>query len=129
MANSSALTSSVHRREIEPNIKPVWEQVITFTIEAGGGASELSYTAKVNGLLLEAVIEVGAVADISGTANVDFDDNRGVEFAANASLAEGSETILSFFKPINDMIIRVDPSDDPDTGKDDWEIVITLRGI
>jgi len=130
MANSSTLTSSVDLRNAEPYIKPVWEQVITFLIEAGGGATEIKHTVYVNGILREMVIEVGTAGGITGTVNVDFDDNRGVEFDTNASLAEGSETIVtpSGGKFVNDFIIRLDPSDDPTAGNDDWEIVVTCRG-
>lgn len=130
MANSSTVTSFVDRRNQEPNVKPIWEQVITFTIEADGGHAELSHTVKVNGTLREMVIEVGAAGGITGTVNVDFDDNRGVEFDTNASLAELSETIVtpSGGKVVDDFIIRVDPSDDPTTGSADWTIVVTCRG-
>ena len=127
MANSAVLTSSVERRRKEPLIKPTWERVVTFTIETGGGSAEISHTVLVNGILREAVIEVGSAAGISGTVDVDFDDNRGVEFDNNATLAEASETILTFTKPVSDFIIRLDPSAAPTSG--DWLIVVTTRGI
>ncbi len=108
---------------------PVWKRKITFSIEAGGGHDELTHSVKINGILQEAVIEVGTTTQGSETVNVDFDDDEGVEFSANASLAESSETILAFSKPIAGTFdIRVDPGDDPDSGSD-WEIVVTCRGI
>lgn len=129
MANSVSLTGFVEGRNEEPFSKPVWEQEVIFVVEAGGGHAEQTYTVLVNGILQEAVIEVGAAGGITGTVNVDFDDNNGVEFSANASLGEGSETILSFSKPVNNFIIRADASDDPTTGQADWLIKITCRGI
>ena len=128
MANSVSKTGESDRRNTEPLIKPAWEQEITFVVEAGGGDAEQAYTVLVNGILLEAVIEVGTTTQGSETVNVDFDDNNDVEFSANASLAESSKTILSFFKSVDNFIIRVDTGDDPDSG-DDWEIKITCRGI
>jgi len=131
-ANSSTLTSVSDRRVQEPDNKPTWEQVVTFTIEADGGVTEISHTVYVNGNLREMIIEVGAAGGISGTANVDFDDNRGIEFDTNATLAEGSETVvymnLGVGKVVDDFIIRLTPSDDPTTGSDDWTIVVTCRG-
>ncbi len=123
MANSSSIASP-------PFVSaPVWKRKVTFTIEAGGGHAELTQTVNINGLFQEAVIEVGTTTQGSETVNVDFDDDEGVEFSANASLAESSETILAFSKPVaGSFDIRVDPGDDPDSG-DDWLIVVTCRGI
>jgi len=128
MANAAVLTSLVESRNTEPNVKPIWEQVVTFTIETGGGHAELSHTVPVNGTLREMVIEVGAAAGITGTVDVDFDDNRGVEFDTNATLAEGSETIVtpSGGKVVDGFIIRVDASAAPTSGN--WDIVVTCRG-
>ena len=127
MANSAAVSSSTDERNTQPNIKKVWEETVLFTVETGGGHAEMSYTMPINGMLRESVIEVGAAAGITGTVNVDFDDSNGVEFDTNATLAEGSETIVTYTdKAINGLIIRVDPSDDPTSG--DWEITVTCRG-
>ncbi len=126
MANN-AVTVPVELRNTEPHVKPVWKRTTTFTIETGGGHAEISETIAVNGILKEVVIEVGAAAGISGTVDVDLDDSDGVEFSTNATLAEGSETILSFDKPVTDFIIRADASDDPTSG--DWTITVTTRGI
>lgn len=130
MANSSVLTSAVERRNKEPNVAPVWERKVTFTIDTGGGSTELSHTVIVNGTLKQMVIEVGAAAGITGTVNVDFDDNNGVEFDANATLGEASETIVTPNSgngvPVDNFIIRADPSDDPTSGI--WEITVTCRG-
>jgi hypothetical protein len=126
MANS-AIQSSFDRRNSEPNTKKVWEQTVTFTIETGGGHVEIPVTIPTNGMLRESVIEVGAAAGITGTVDVDFDDSNGVEFDTNATLAEGSETIVTYTdKAVNGFIIRVDPSAAPTSG--DWIITVTCRG-
>ncbi len=131
MANSSSVSSKDSRNN-EPYVKPVWEIVTTFIIEADGGATELSQNIDINGSLKEMTIEVGAATGITGTVNVDLDDNRGIEFDTNATLGEGSETSVSFNtgvgKVVDGFAIRLDPSDDPTSGQDDWEIVVTCRG-
>ncbi len=132
MANSSSITSSLDRRNIEPYTKKVWEATVTFLVEAGGGAAEMSHTVSINGLLREAFIAVGSAGGITGNVDVDFDDSNGVEFDTNNTLSEGSETVVAFNNrvgiPITSFTIRVDPSDDPTAGNDDWEIVVTCRG-
>lgn len=128
MANSAVLTSHQNRRALQPNTHPAWKYVYTFSIEAGGGHAEQTVTVPVNGILQEAVIEVGTTAQGSETVNVDFDDDRDVEFSTNSTLAESSETKLAFSKPVDTFKIRVDPVDDPDSG-DDWVIVVTVRGL
>ncbi len=125
MANSVANVQTDVRIALEKN--PVWKQVTTFIVEAGGGHAEISKTIQINGILLDATIEVGSAAGISGTANVDFDDSSGVEFSANATLAEGSETVLAFFKAVTDFAIRVDVSAAPTSST--WTITVTTRGI
>ena len=64
MANSSSVTSSLDRRNIEPNTMKVWEVTVTFLIEAGGGSDEMSHEVVINGLLREAFIAVGAAGGI-----------------------------------------------------------------
>ncbi len=131
MANSSSVATADNRND-EPHVRPVWETVTTFLIEAGGGTTEISQEVNINGLLREMLIEVGTAGGISGTVNVDLDDSRGVEFDTNATLGEGSNTLvvfnLSVGKAVNGITIRLTPSDDPTSGQDDWEIVVTCRG-
>ncbi len=127
MPNSVVLTNHQDRRERQPDKNPVWEYVFTFQIITGGGNAEQTIECPVNGILQEATIEVGAAAGITGTIDVDFDDNRDVEFSANAALAESSTTFLSFTKPVDTFNIRADSSDDPTSGV--WDIVVTCRGI
>ncbi len=127
MANS-ATTITYDHREDHPHDRPVWQTTTTFLIETGGGHAEITKTVPINGLLQEVVFEVGTTTQGSETVNIDLDDGKGVEFSANATLAESSETILSFSKPLKDLIIRCDAVDDPDSGAD-WEIVVTCRGI
>lgn len=125
-------TNLLENRQQRGNRFPVWEEVITFTIEADGGSAELTYTSEVNGLLTEMIIEVGTAAVITGTVSVDFDTTRDVEFDTNDGLGEGSETLVELNsgagKPLNGFKIRVDPSDDPTGAGEVWEIVVTCIG-
>lgn len=109
--------------------QPVWDITTVFTVSVGSGHVELSETIRINGLLQEIVIVVGAAAGANPTVNVDFDDANGVEFAANTTLAEGAETILSFNKPVNNFIIRCDPSGEPVGSGETWDITIYTKGI
>lgn len=123
---TATFTSSVEFRS--QSSSPVWEQIHTFVFDAGDGHAELSQTCDINGTLKRIWIDVGAATGIAGTVNVDFDDADGHEFDTNAGLTEGSTTKpASIDEPIDGMIIRVDPSDDPTDGS--WTITVYLRGI
>ena len=132
MANSSSLTDYIEERNSEPHANPIWMREVTFVVEADGGATELSHTVVVNGMLRNMTIEVGAANGITGTINLDVDDINSVALDTNNTLAEGSGTLVSFNSgvgiPVNNFILRCDPSDDPTAGSDDWEIVVTCRG-
>ena len=134
MANSTALTSKFDRRNLEPHVQPVWEYVVTFTIEADGGSSELSHTLdNLNGLLTDIIVESGAAGGISGTFGLAIDDNRDNEIFVAASPATPAEGANARF-PVDitvrgDLKIQVNPSDDPTVGQADWEIVVTVKGI
>ncbi len=129
MANAVVLTSHQDRRSRQPNFSPVWEYVYTFTFEADGGVTEQTVEVPVNGILQEATIEAGTIGGESGTVAVDFDDSRDAEFSANAGLIEGSDTFLSFSKPVATFNIRVTPTVDPANGQADHDVVVTVRGI
>ncbi len=133
MANSTALTSDFDRRNLEPHVQSVWEYVVTFTIEAGGGSSELSHTLdNLNGILTDIIAESGSADGISGTFGLAIDDNRDNEIfvaAAPATPVEGANARFSVDIAVRgDLKIQVNPNDDPTTGSD-WEIVVTLKGI
>ncbi len=134
MANATVLTSSVDNRNIAPDIQPVWEHVMTFTVEAGGGSTELSHTLEnLNGLLTDIIVESGTAGGISGTFGLAIDDNRDNEIFVAASPATPAEGANSRFPVdialVGDVKVQVNPSDDPTAGQDDWEIVVTLKGI
>lgn len=125
MANT-AVTTKIDKRHM---VKfPVWRTKTVFTINAGDGHAEITEEVEINGRIQDIVIVVGAAPGISGTVNVDFDDADDVEFDANASLAEGSQTISSVTDQIvNNFKIRCDPSDDPTSGS--WTITVYVKGI
>ena len=129
-ANSSTLTSSVDRRNLEPNIKSVWEYVLTYTIEAGGGASEIKQALPLNGILQKIVTVSGDANGISGTYTLAIDDNGDNEIFTSAGPAENAASTFNVWEPLTGTIdIGINPSDDPTAGSDDWTITVTLRGI
>ncbi len=109
--------------------QPVWDITTVFTASVGSGHDELSETVPVNGILQEIAIVVGSAAGISGTVEVDFDDNNSIEFLANTTLAEGSTTTISLNRPVNNFIIRCDPSAEPIGADETWDITIYTKGI
>ncbi len=134
MANSTALTTDFDRRNLEPHTQPTWKYVVTFTVEAGGGSAELSHTLdNLNGLATEIIAESGAAGGITGTFGLALDDDRDNEIfvaAAPATPAEGANSRFPVDLAIaGDLKIQVNPSDDPTAGQDDWDIVVTVKGI
>lgn len=132
MANTGVLTtaSSVDRRNQEPNAMPVWEMVLTYTVEAGGGATELTVDLPINGILQKIVADSNAAGGISGTFNLAIDDEGDQEIFAVTGLIEDTAYKYNVWEPVAGTInVGVNPSDDPTTGEDDWVITIVLRGI
>ena len=130
MANRGSLTTSLDRRNIEPKIKQVWENVLTYTIEADGGASEIKVAVPTNGIIKFISVVIGAAGGITGTINIAIDDNADAEIFSDTSLAESSTNNYHVDLPVSGIIdVGINPSDDPTTGQDDWTIVVTLRGI
>ena len=131
MAFSATLTSFVENRNVEGNIGPVWETVITFTIAAGDGSAKLTFPVKVNGILQKIVTASGAAAGIAGTFTLSIDDNGDNEIftaATPVTPAEGATSTFNLSEPVNGTIdIGIDPNDDPTSGS--WIITVTLRGI
>jgi len=130
MANSGVLSSHVDDRQKHPNTRPVWERVLTFTIEADGGASEIKVALPINGILQKVICAVGDAVGITGTVDLAIDDNGNNEIFAVTSLAENIIYPYSVNEPLSGMIdVGINPSDDPATGEADWTITVTLRGI
>ena len=125
MAGSSILTSSVERRNVEPNIKPVWEAVLTFTF-ASGDTAEVKHALPLNGLLQKIVVtNSGATAVVTST--VAMDDNADNEIFSAATLAESTTYNYSVNEPVAGTIdIGVTPSTDPLSA---YSVTVTLRGI
>ncbi len=89
MANSSSVSSKDSRNN-EPYVKPVWEIVTTFIIEADGGATELSQNIDINGSLKEMTIEVGAATGITGTVNVALASAQDAALFSEGGLADAT---------------------------------------
>ncbi|HDY86180.1 hypothetical protein LCGC14_1851800 [marine sediment metagenome] len=134
MANAGVLTSFADNRNDEPLIKPNWKAVFTFTIEADGGASEISVPlANLNGTIQSVVASSGTAAGITGTFALtidDDDDNQRFTSDTPATPAEGLASSFDMNIPVTGTIdVKVNPSDDPTTGQADWTITVVLRGI
>lgn len=129
MVFSAALTSFVELRNTEENIGPVWERVITFTIDVGDGSAKLTHAVPVNGRLTKIIAKSGTAADITGTFTLSIDDNGNNEIFSASGPAEGATSTFNVSEDVTGTIdVGIDPNDDPGSG-DAWVIVITLRGI
>ncbi len=122
------LTSSVDRRNQEPFIKPVWEQVMTYTLTSSSGGDEIKHSLPVNGILQKIIVKSGTAAGIGGTLTLAIDDNGDNEIFTSAGPAEGATSTFNVWEPVTGTIdVGVNPSDDPTSGT--WTITVTLRGI
>ena len=107
---------------------PVWERIITYTIDAGDGSAKLTQAVPVNGRLTKIIAKSGAAAGITGTFTLSIDDNGNNEIFTTSGPAEGATSTFSVSEDVSGTIdVGIDPNDDPTSGS--WEIVITLRGI
>ena len=122
----TAVTTTIDNRRTSKDY-PVWSTTTVFTIDASDGAAELTKEVLINGTLKDLSIVVGAAAGITGTVNVDFDDNNDIEFDSNAALSESTTATPTIDKVVTNFKIRVDPSDDPTSGS--WTITVNAKGI
>lgn len=109
--------------------QPIWETVSVFTVSVGSGHAEITEEIDVEGTLKDLAIVVGAAAGITGTVEVDFDDNNDVEFDSNAGLGEVSTTTPTIDKVVKGFKIRVDPSAEPIGAGETWTITVYAKGI
>ncbi len=129
MAGTATLTSSVERRNKEPNIKSIWERVMTFTLTDSSGGDAITHTlSNMNGRLRRITVESGTAAGIGGTLTLAINDNRGNPiFPATAGPAEEAASVFNVDEVlVGDIDVVVDPNDDPTSGT--WAIVVTLQG-
>lgn len=130
MAGTAVLTSSVERRNKEPNVKAVWERVLTYTLTTSSGGDAITLTLpNFNGILRRITVESGAAAGITGTLTLAINDNRDNPiFPATAGPAEGAASVFDVDNVmVGDIDVVVDPSDDPTSGT--WVIVVVLQGV
>lgn len=131
MAFTSSLATPTDSRLNDADRYPVWERIITYTIDANDGSAEVKQTVPVNGILLKIIAESGAAEGITGTFTLAIDDDGDNEiFTAATPVTPGNSATSTFNvnEPVNGTIdVGLDPNDDPTTGT--WVITITLRGI
>ena len=128
MVFTAVLTTPTDRRSDDTDRYPVWERIITFTIDAGDGNAKLTQAVPVNGILQKIIVTSGTANSISGTFTLSIDDNGNNEiFTASGPAEEGTST-FNVTEPVTGSIdVGIDPNDDPGSGS--WVITVTLRGI
>ena len=128
MVFTAALSTPTDRRSDSLDRRPVWEQIVTYTIDAGDGHAEVKQAIPINGILQKIICKVGAATGITGTVNLAIDDNSDNEIFAVTSLAESTTYTYNVYEPLSGIIdVGLDPSDDPTSGS--WTVTVTLRGI
>lgn len=126
---SVVLTSSVERRNIEPNIKPVWEHVITWTYDSDDAGAE-TQAININGILLKVVIDIPATTTTGTTSQVLIKDNGDHTIFDSGEQAESDTVpyVFSVYEPLTGTIdVSIEPSDV--AGTSGSTPVVTLRGI
>ncbi len=124
----ATLTSSIERRNLEPNIKPVWEHVITWTYDFDDAGAE-TFAIKLNGILLKIIIDIPATARTGTTSQVLIQDNGDHTIFDSGELAESDTVpyVFNVYEPLTGTIdIIYEPSNDPCSTETP---VVTLRGI
>lgn len=128
MAGTVSQTSAVERRNKEPEIRTVWERVLTFILTDSSGADEIKQALNLNGIIRHISAVSGAATGITGTFTLAIDDNADAEIFSASGPAEGATSNWNVDLAVSGTIdIGVNPNDDPTSGT--WTIVITLRGI
>ncbi len=127
MAFTSTLSTS-DRRTDTLNQHPIWEQVITFTIDAGDGSAKTAQVIDINGILQKITVSSGVADGISGTLTLSLEDNNDDEIFTASGPAEGAVSTFNVNEPLSGLTdVYINPNDDPTGGS--WTIVVTLRGI
>ena len=127
-AAGTVVLTSVDRRSQEPDIAPVWEHVLTYTLTTSSTGAEITQALPINGILQKIIISNGAAAGITGTLTLGIDDNGDNEIFTSAGPAETATSTFNVWEPVTGTIdIGVNPNDDPTSGT--WTIIVTLRGI
>ena len=128
MAFTSVLTSSVDSRSDSTDRHPVWERVVTFTIDAGDGSTKTAHEVNINGILQKITSSSGAAAGISGTFVLSLEDNNSDEIFTASGPDEAHSSTWSVTEPLAGTTkVYINPNDDPTSGS--WTITVTLRGI
>ncbi len=124
---SAVLTSSVERRNQEPNIKPVWEHVITWTYDTDDAGAE-TQAININGILLKVVIDIPVTTTTGTTSQVLIKDNGDHTIFDSGEQAENDTYVFSLYEPLSGTIdISIEPS--AAAGTNGSTPVVTIRGI
>ena len=127
MAFTSAVTTT-DRRSDSLDRYPVWEKVITYTIDAGDGSAKTAQAIEVNGVLQKITCSSGAATGITGTLTLSIEDNNDDEIFTASGPAEGAVSTWSVNEPLSGVTdVYINPSDDPTDGS--WIVTVTLRGV
>ena len=122
---SVVLTSWVERRNQEPLIKPVWENVITATFDEDD-TTAITHALPQNGILLK-VILVAPDGENGVTYQVTIDDNGDNEIFDSGEQAEADTYAFDTYEPVTGTIdVNIGPSG---AIGDEQDIVVYLRGI
>jgi hypothetical protein len=128
MAFTSVLSDPTDRRSDSLDRRPVWERIITFTIDAGDGSAKTAQAVPLNGIIQKIIATSGTATGITGTFTLSIEDNGDNEIFTASGPAEGATSTWSATEPVTGIIdVYIDPNDDPTSGS--WTITITLRGI
>lgn len=124
---SATLTSFVERRNLEPNIKPVWEYVITWTYDSDDAGAE-TQSLNINGILLKVIVVIPVTTTTGTTSQVLIKDNGDHTIFDSGEQSEDATYVFSLYEPLSGTIdIVIEPS--AAAGTTGSTPVVTIRGI
>ena len=123
---SITLTSSVEKRNIEPNTGQVWERVVTATHDADD-TGDVTQALNINGLLRRIVFKVPSYTN-SITGQLVIKDNGDNTIFDSGEKTKGATYIFSLDEPLSgtiDIVMGVSGV----AGGTGADMVATLRGV
>lgn len=122
---TAVLTSYVERRNQEPLIKPVWELVVTGTLD-GDDEGDATQAIPLNGIILKVVLVVPDTTD-DPACEVEILDNADNTIFDSTDQAVGTHT-FNLYEPVTGTIdVVMGPA--AAFGGTGGDIVVYLRGI
>ena len=124
---SVVLTSSVERRNQEPNIKPVWELVSTWTYDTDDAGAE-TISIPINGTLQKIILTIPVTTTTGTTTQLLIKDNGDNTIFDSGEQAENDTYTFNVSEPLSGTIdIVIEPS--AAAGTSGSAPVVTMRGI